>query len=205
MSNLIEQRDAALARVEELKAVLGDAIIGGNETNREKASADLANAQRTAADLTIAIESVRASEAAAARLAEQAASDRADQERRARIDAANIGLATLGKKGRALDKAIAALDSALDDLASEGDKFLAEHQDIGLHGNVRNFLRTRAWLRDVWCHVKERGNKDLRHYIMANGKILHVITTKARTIEQAIGSEIPDISGAITGKTKKAA
>ena len=120
MSQLIEQRDAAIARVEELKTALGEAITSGNDKARAKASADLAEGQRVVAELNTAIEAVEASEAAAARRADQEEQRRRDAELQANLKAANADLAGLKKKAEAVDAALAAALEAASDLKAAG-------------------------------------------------------------------------------------
>ena len=201
MSNLIEQRDVVVATVEKLKAKLGEAITSGNEKARIKASADLAEAQRVVAELNTAIEAVQASEAAAARRAEEAARDKADQERKASIDAAHADLASLVNRARGVDTALAALDKAIEHLGREGDSYLAKHAALGIHQNARDRIRTRGWLNEVWAHLQHRSTKDLRTYFMGKGAGLRFAGTSQFTVEESM----PDITRILTGTPRKVA
>lgn len=196
MSNLIEQRDAAISRVEELKTALGEAIQAGDQKKREKAGKDLAGAQTVVAELTVAIEAVQAAEAAASRRAEEAARIEADQQRKARIDAAHADLSGLLNRARGVDTALAALDKAIDDLAREGDAYVAKHEGLGIHQNARDRILTRGWLSEVWAHLQHRSTKDLRNYFMSKGAGLRFAGTSNRTVEESM----PDITRMLTGK-----
>lgn len=152
---------------------LGAAILSSDKERVIGLQQELREAEGKTAELERAVSAVQVATAAAerARLEREA---REAREARARlVEDARTDHANIVRKAQKIDKALAALDLALEEMEATADSFASKYRDLGLHARNKSWLSARTWITEVVHRFKSQSHRSLRNHLIGSGLLTY--------------------------------